>query len=444
MMAAAKHRLSSPIATWSSTTRCIPKRFFRLLLTGSLLTLGLVAHVTLESRPGHCAPPVVDPFDHGRHISDPIVHGKHVSEAPGFLYPLYPFPDSPMHTPSETDAEREHQPRAPWLAAVICAAADAERRMIIRSTWMRLYKDIPFDGRFVVSNPGPQWMDTIRVENRTFGDMIVLDHLQEDDITSHTVKTLELYKWLQGHGYQYEYVSKIDSDLMLNARAFWDRYLVPRLSNESGSVTATADRTVIGELYYSSTHDLVFPHGSFYTVTWDMVELLSSLQDRFHVVAGEDLAIAVLMAKDRETATMINLSPAEKFDYDDRDARGDGTAWARERTHHRATRHALYGTDAIAVHQLKDNAHFLRVADCFDERGVKDMTPPAGRDRTPPFSLRWHDFWHKFGLTRHYKSQADRIPDGFWMVENGTWICGGIWNLGKSKTGFQEPLFGLL
>ncbi|KAI8255738.1 putative beta-1,3-N-acetylgalactosaminyltransferase 2 [Colletotrichum sp. SAR 10_98] len=292
-----------------------------------------------------------------------------------------------------TDSNKEH---APWLAAVISTASDVERRMLIRSTWMRLYEDVSFDGRFVVSNPGPRWMEVVSRENNTFGDMIVLDHIQEDDVTANTIKTLEFYKWLVNKSPRYEFVSKMDTDLWLNARGFWDRFLQPRLSmnNESGRLESTINRTVIGELYYSKYWDLTFPHGAMYTVTWDMVELLSSLQEKFKVVTGEDMAVGTLMLKGRERANFINFKGSEKFDYDDRDARQDGSAWAGKHTHPNSINHALVEDDPIAVHQLKDEAYWFKVADCFDEDGVKSMPPQSKYETQRPMSMRWHDFWY--------------------------------------------------
>lgn len=334
-----------------------------------------------------------------------------------------------------TDDNQDDQNR-PWLAAVISTAADVERRMMIRSTWMQLYKDLPVDTRFVVSNPGPEWTETVALENRTFGDMIVLDHLQEDDVTANTIKTLEFYKWLVAGNKEYEFVTKLDTDLWLNAKGFWDRYLAPRLSNVTGSPTSTVKRTVIGELYYSKFNDLVFPHGAMYTVTWDMVELLASLQDRFNVFTGEDMAVGVLMLKGREIANFVNFKGTEKFDYDDRDARGDGTAWARENTHPNAPRHAL-GEDAIAVHQLKDAALWYKVADCFDRDGIKEI-PPEGESlqSITPLDLLWTDFRQWAGLGADpYRSRLERIPDFLWTLEDGDWVCDGIWNLGKSRGG---------
>lgn len=435
--------MRAPARSWLSTSRPpwfmypypvsrqTPKRFFRIAIACLLVTIGLVVHLTrvLQPRPHHA------PFETPE--SELIVHGTRVSLLPEPLYPLEPFPDSPMHTPSSLSQTADENPRPPWLVTVISPATDAARRMLIRSTWMRLYRDVPFAARFVISNPGPQWTENIRIENRTFGDMIVLDHLQEDDITANTIKTIELYKWLIERGHRYEFVSKMDTDLWFNARGFWDRYISQLLSNDTGTPTATVDRTFIGELYYSANYDLVFPHGAMYTATWDMVELIAGLQDRFNVVTGEDMAVAMLMLKGRQVGNLINFKGTEKFDYDDGDSRGDGTAWARSGTHPNATRHAVYGTDALAVHELKDERMFLKVADCFDENGVR-QDDELGPEQSPPLYVLWWDFLHRMNLTNRWKSRFERIPDFLWSYDNGTWVCDGIWRLGRTRTGYLE------
>ncbi|KAI9154796.1 hypothetical protein HJFPF1_07353 [Paramyrothecium foliicola] len=364
--------------------------------------------------------------------SGTVVHGKIVDEQPQFIQPPNPFPYSPMSV-----SQRINDEHRPWLAAVICAAADTEHRMLIRSTWMQLFHDVPFDGRFVVSNPG-QWTDLVAKENSTFGDMIVLDRLQEDDITANTVKTLEFYRWLVESGRKYEFVSKMDTDLWLNARLFWDKYLEPNLSNSTGTMKATIERTIIGELYYTRSWDLVFAHGSMYTVTWDMVELLVSLQDRFNVVTGEDMAVASLLLKGREMANFINFRGSEKFDYDDRDSRGDGTAWAREKTNGNAIMHAIGSRNTIAVHNLKNKEHWVKVADCFDEHGLKKPPPPRWADRTP-VSLQWQDLWAQMGFpSKAHKSRFQGIPNFLWTFQHGSWVCDGIWRLGRTKTGYLD------
>ncbi|KAH6669762.1 hypothetical protein F5X68DRAFT_216099 [Plectosphaerella plurivora] len=397
-------------------------------------------------------PPTVDPLIHGMHASD-YAKTKHA-------YKLEPFPPSPLGSLPPIGAQDSDSP-APWLAAVICTPWDVERRMLIRSSWMRLYQDLPFDARFVVSNPGPQWIESIRLENSTFGDMIVLDTLREDDFTANTVKTLGFYRWLIDQSpRRYEFVSKMDTDLWLNARGFWDRYLKPRLSTTDGVQKATVEQTIIGQLYYSPPHKIVFPHGSMYTVTWDMVSLLADLQDEHHVVAGEDMAMAVLMLKGHQQATVVNMRGSEKFDFDERDTRHDGTAWAVETTRPTAAEHALFGPDVIAVHQLKSNELWLKVADCFDERGIKPMpqwvpppTPPTPPEPTPPADIppnadeetrkkhedarkAYEKARKKFDADaeeakknemRYSRSRFDAIPKDYWEEIGGTWLCNGIW-----------------
>uniref|UniRef100_L2FZY6 Hexosyltransferase n=2 Tax=Colletotrichum fructicola (strain Nara gc5) TaxID=1213859 RepID=L2FZY6_COLFN len=421
---------SIPFAVRTSFVRCIQKRLFRTCAVCTILFLGVTIHLTRETLPQHHAP-----FEAPE--TKLVVHGDVLDGLPEPADDLQPFPYSPMIADDSANSSKEH---TPWLAAVISTASDVERRMLIRSTWMRLYEDVPFDGRFVVSNPGPRWMKVVSRENNTFGDMIVLDHIQEDDVTANTIKTLEFYKWLVNKSLKYDLVSKMDTDLWLNARGFWDRFLQPRLSmnNESGRFESTINRTVIGELYYSKYWDLTFPHGAMYTVTWDMVELLSSLQEKFKVVTGEDMAVGTLMLKGRERASFINFKGSEKFDYDDRDARQDGSAWARKHTHPNSIDHALVEDDPIAVHQLKDEAYWFKVANCFDEDGVKAMPPQSKYETQRPMSMRWHDFWYSVGVSSRYESRFDKIPEFLWTLENGDWICDGIWNLGKTKTGFVE------
>ncbi|EEY19669.1 predicted protein [Verticillium alfalfae VaMs.102] len=308
-----------------------------------------------------------------------VVHGSIVEGSPPSLYPLEPFPDSPM-----IDAVDDDRPPRPWLAVVICAAEEMERRMIIRSSWMRMYGDLPVDTRFVVSNPGPDWTAAVSSENQTFGDMIVLDHLQEDDVTANTVKTLALYQWLIDHNHQYEFVSKMDTDLFFNARGFWDRFLEPRLTNSTGRYVSTVERTVIGELYYSHSWDLAFPHGAMYTMTWDMVELLAgAFSAAFTSSQARTWPSPCSLLKGRERANFC-----------------DGTR--------------IVGPAPIAVHQLKDKALWFKVADLFDVNGVKPM------------------------LTAHRVRPLAIIMDALARLLDGSWICDGIWNLGATKTGYVK------
>ncbi|AEO70956.1 32735328-df86-41ad-9e67-04135fb3ccb0 [Thermothielavioides terrestris] len=356
-------------------------------------------------------PPEMEALVHG------VLAGEGIKRKPS--YPLNPFPPSPMTTPPPDDGRQR-----PWLGSVICSAFDIERRMLIRYTWMKLFKDVPMDQRFVISNPGPEWMPVIQQENRTFGDLIVLDHLSEDDFTANTIKTVEYYRWLaEKSPRKYQFVSKMDTDLFLNARAMYDRKLRPRMAPRNSStdeLVATVNHTLVGQFYYDSYHKTSFPHGAIYTVTWDIVELLPKLQDEFHVVAGEDLTMAWLLMKARQKVTFVHMNESEKFEFDPKDMRpGERTPWARKDTDLTSSWHALYGEDVIAVHQLKKDEDWLMVAGVFDENGIRPMPPfpeepPADEGEKPGYS---RPLYHS-------------IPDNYWEFDHdGTWLCNGVWKL---------------
>lgn len=460
--AMAIHPLLNRLSSASTYPRQISRRVFIIGSCALLISFGLLAH-QLGSFPALTLPihslsstPDAEPATHLEHSEsplpptasatpdepkgyriweppdvDPIVHGVHVSDMQNAKpsFPLDPFPTTPMAAPPLEDRHN------PWLAAVICTPWDGNRRMMIRSSWMRLYQDLPFDGRFVISNPGPQWTETVRQENKTFGDMIVLDHLEETDFTANTIKTLEFYKWLLANSTKkYQYVSKMDTDLWLNARAFWERFLLPRLAEEDGQLKATASRTVLGQLYYSPPHKVVFPHGSMYTVTWDMVELLVSLQEKHHVIAGEDLTMAILLLKAKEMATVVNFKGSEKFDYDDGDTRRqEDTAWAQNTTVPSSAAHALYGDDIIAIHQLKSDKIWIKVAKCFDEKGIKQMPPAKLADLPKPESDAKQKEEKPKPAKTYGQSQFNAIPADYWEFKDGRWLCNGIWNLEYGK-----------
>ncbi|KAH6695666.1 hypothetical protein F5X68DRAFT_266967 [Plectosphaerella plurivora] len=399
--------------------------FFLRFVVGAIIIICITLTFT-SSTPTHHAPFIPPNNDYQ-------IKGISISKWPEKHKILDPFPQAPMVLP---EGSKNDTIRQPWLTAIISSAFDAERRMLIRTTWIHTFKYVPFDARFVVSNPGnPQWVEVLQAENRTFGDLIVLDHLPEDEYTANTIKTMDLFKYLINHGFHYEFVTKLDTDLFLNARRFWDAFLRPRLSSEN---KATVTRTGIGEMYYHD--DLAFLHGPMYTYTWDIIEELVELQNHYHAVACEDVITPILLLKAQRIVNVINFLGSEKFDYYEPDSRGDGTPWARQGTHPNATAHALYGTDPIAIHNLKKKEEYLKIAGVFDKDGIKPT--PLGRDsRRASLKMLWLDFWHALGGRTYLTPRDKRIPDYFYTQNsNGDWIVDGIWNMGKTKEGHQERI----
>ena len=368
-------------------------------------------------------PPDMISLVHGM-LADPKKHKPSYTNAK--------FPDSPMlEEPDEQGKER------PWLGAVICSPWDVERRMLIRYTWMDMFKDVPMDKKFVIANPTRDYREIIQRENRTFGDIIVLEKIEENDFTANTVKTIEFYRWLSEKSpRKYEFVSKMDTDLFVNAKGMWDRKIFPRLApapihsrdetsdgTEQKALKATVDNTVIASIYWDGYHHSSFPHGALYTVTWDLVELLPKLQDKYHIIAGEDVTMAWLLMKARKTVNFVYLNHTEKFEYDWRDTRPqERTAWAQKASNPASIRHAVYGNDVLGIHQLKDNEQWFLVANCFDKNGIKKgpdpkTEKPHGKDDEQPwFESPWHE----------------HIPKSYYEVyDDGSFLVNGLWHLEK-------------
>jgi hypothetical protein len=214
----------------------------------------------------------------------------------------------------------------------------------------------------------------------------------------------------------------MDTDLFVNARAMYDRQILPRLQPTTAGLRSVVNHTVIGQFYYDEYHHASFPHGAIYTATWDLVELLPKLQDEFHVIAGEDVTMAWLLMKGKQKVTMAVLSESEKFEFDHKDMRpGEKTPWARPGTDVTSSWHALYGDDILAIHQLKNDDDWLMVAGVFNEHGITEMPP---NNSPPPKDEPDGD---KPGYPRPFWTQ---IPDDYCEVDyDGTLLCNGVWKL---------------
>lgn len=341
--------------------------------------------------------------------------------------PLKPFPDTPRTSILPDDDKSNNA--VPWLAAVISGASEVERRKLIRETWWSTFKDVPFHGRFVVANPGTAWWDTIRTENQTHGDIFVLDHIPEDRITANSIKSLGMFRWLRKTGRYYPFVTKTDTDTFVNARAFFDKYLAPRLSKDMRE--STVNHTVIGQLLYREPRDLTYPQGGFYTYTWDMVEKVTDLHDRYPIIGDEDMIVAPILMSGRFTANMVNLPGNEFFDYDEHSARSPTSPWDREGSYHNAERHAL-GPDAIIMHDVKNKDSYEMVAKCFTSSGMVEKPVFTENETRPSVHFYFHAVKTWIGNCMWYMPRFDFIPKPYLVYDGRDWIVDGIWNIGPT------------
>ncbi|KAG8533881.1 uncharacterized protein KY384_001622 [Bacidia gigantensis] len=255
-----------------------------------------------------------------------------------------------------------------WLIWTSSAAPLRLRREVIRSTWQSYYHPTtPFTSRFVISTPSDEWLPVIKQENDTYGDIIIIsnsNHNENDKEFARTLKPFDMLVYLRDLGRKWDFVTKVDDDTFVVANKARDDFLVPHRD---------AKRTVITRvIQYARPH--VFPSGQFYTLTWDLVELLANLyqtttRDLFAEMSGggaygrkkrelgkrhEDFMIANLMVEAKEPFEYVELSAAQSFDVID--VKGGFTAVTNQ---------------AVNVHRMKSDEEYLWVAAMFDEKGFR-------------------------------------------------------------------------
>lgn len=245
--------------------------------------------------------------------------------------------------------------------------------MIIRGTWQRLYHDpTRFATRFVISDATEQWRSVIEAENATYGDLIMLSHLDESREVANSIKTAEFFKYLQLQGQRWEFVTKMDDDSFIDAKAFFDHYLMPRLGRGSSGSTVIA-RT----LGKSEEYPFKYPGGQFYTMTWDAVEVIASAYTRNPQlpdgVADEDVLAGYFLARSGLNITFVDMPNNVAFDYTQggrNGAQNESTAWARDGADLMAWDHAI-GPGSLQPHKMKSDKDYLQVSACFDANGLK-------------------------------------------------------------------------
>jgi hypothetical protein len=285
------------------------------------------------------------------------------------------FLEEPYKPSLRTKSKTSPQPI--WLIATISAAHSLQRRAIIRNTWQSLYKnDTIFTTRFVLSNPGELWSPIIAAENATHGDIIILPHLEEDSHTANTIKSIEFLKYLTSGETKYDFVSKLDDDSYLDAHTFFQNYLQPRIAfdaHKTHSESSALNGTIIARTLRRSTW--TYPGGQFYTMTWDIATLLSQLHTEHPINdEHEDVLVGRLLYQAGVEWKHSDLPNEVAFDFEERELRGDGSAFAKDGADLGRWKHAV-GPKAVNPHKMKGDDEYLKVAACFDGEGV--ITIPA-------------------------------------------------------------------
>lgn len=270
------------------------------------------------------------------------------------------------HTDSTPVANETHQPE--WLIATITASSSVQRRMIIRHSWQKLFANPSrFTTRFVINRAvDPIWQSVIDEEIATYGDIIQMNHLEENHHIATTIKSIELYKHLMKNtsigipSRNWKWISKVDDDSYVDANAFYRDFLEPNWE---------ADRTIIARPLPQKGY--ICPGGQFYTTSVDLIQRLVELQkDNPLTNSPDDCMIGELLYRANETWTTIELPNTVAFDYEATNLEDKLRAYAAEDADLTGWRHAV-GIGSINPHHMRDDETYVKVAACFDENGVK-------------------------------------------------------------------------
>jgi hypothetical protein len=264
-----------------------------------------------------------------------------------FLSLLAPFLSTKLST------SRFYPEKSPtWLLLTMSDARSQLRRNIIRATWQTLYPHPAFTNRFLISNPGENWMPVIEHENSTYGDLIMLGHLEESRLLANTIKQFECLKYLAESESQWDFMSKIDDDSFLDALSFYKEFILPRKEDPSHA------RTIIARRLNHHNPDYIYPGGQFYTLSWALVPLLAQLYDKNPIMdEHEDVLVGRYMYEAREPFEFVQLDNRRAFDYDREN--DDKLAWSHNISH-----------GAINPHSIKSDEVYLSVAALYDKSGV--------------------------------------------------------------------------
>lgn len=288
---------------------------------------------------------------------------------------------SKVHSKGESDSKSAlaEDTHAPWLIVISTTFSHVQRRMFIRNSYINLYHSSGhFDYMFAISKPPVEWTQMLEQENKTYGDIFVVDTLEDNEWTAKHTKPLELLRLLslgRWKGRSWDFVSKTDEDSWVYPTGFFQDYLRPLIDHQD---THPINRTILGmPLSYCAKG--LSPAGGFETFSWDLVQLLPELREQ-HSAKYDDVYEDCQPAKYLELSaieyTFVSLEGERAFDV------------VKENFHGHLFDND-YGpieelTGAVYIHRLKTDEEWLRAAALFDRNGFIAKTKNGSSDKSSP------------------------------------------------------------
>ncbi|KAK4694714.1 hypothetical protein P7C71_g2913, partial [Lecanoromycetidae sp. Uapishka_2] len=274
-----------------------------------------------------------------------------------------------------------HTAHPSWLLITSSASSDFQRRLLVRWTWVSLFGRFGiFDHIFAVSSTDPVLLPLIKKENDTFGDILLLDHIEDTAWTANRIKPFEFFKKVTNEGWKgktYDFVSKVDQDSFVDPVRIWNKYLKGRVSGSRDE----EDRLMLS-MPHEAFCECPAPQGGFYTLSWDLAKVITRIYDgmeKTEEFGQEDCQIGRLPTDAGEQYEFVSMDREESFDVVGEKPNAIARDWSKEQVE----RGRLDKLENVAfLHQMKEEWKWLAVKDFFDEDGWVPNRSSGGSNLT--------------------------------------------------------------
>ena len=244
------------------------------------------------------------------------------------------------------------------LIFIATSYKDAQRRELIRSMQINIFKDLPIDWRFFLTNASEYYRKEIEYENLMYNDTVVLSNVEDDIHTLNKTMYFEILKYIQENMPDYNLVCKLDSEAFLNLKTLWPEYLEPNLYKKEPTFIGR----ILDSLEANLTLQLVQPrvHSAFVAINWNLMRLVNKLY-YIHWKVGDyafaEIQLSHYLKDDIINYNNLTLSHKSSPHFDPKE------------TNFTKPNHIIT-PDAVYVDELKTENDYLKVASCFDSNGL--------------------------------------------------------------------------
>jgi len=262
-------------------------------------------------------------------------------------------------TAAETVENNNVEDLKDMLIGVSAVAKDFARRDLIRKLQINTYNHTfpNVHWKFQILNPNNDTLrEEIMHENRTHGDIVILEKFIDNKTNAISVKPYEFFKYVAQNLPGYRYVAKMDDDTFMNITGLYDLRFTEQVRNQNN--------TIIAVWHKWDQQRMQFPHGGFYAISWDLVLKLNELYDTvpmFFKDKFEDFQVGIFFRDANITFNKVWIHHAHQCNWKTFD---ESTPMSKcNITHQYLTKWSTI----IRVHLLKEESLYRNISSYFVE-----------------------------------------------------------------------------